>query len=122
MRKCGWETDLQVADLLLGDAFAVGASVVRVDVARLGPFGAQCDVVLVGSVLAVVVSVTHLPAKDAALVVALEPVLTTAFFAAVLRLLVGIVTAVVDSVAPVFQVDAHVIVALETLRRTILSA
>ncbi len=122
MRNCGWETHLQVADLFLGDAFAVGASVVRVDVARLGPFGAQCDVVLVGAVLAVVVSVAHLPAKDAALVVALEPVLTAAFFAAVFRLLVGIVTAVVDSVAPVFQVDAHVIVALETLRRTIFSA
>jgi hypothetical protein len=117
--NCGWETDLQVADLLLGDAFAVGASVVRVDVARLGPFGAQCHIVLV---LAVVVSVVHLPSKDAALVVALEPVLADAFFAAVLWLLVGIVTAVLDAVAPVFQVDAHVIVALETLRWTIFSA
>ncbi len=80
---------LEIAELGLVDALAVGAGELAENVARLGPVGAQRDVVLVGAVLAVVVAVADLPAQDAALVVALEPVLAAALVGAHLGLTAG---------------------------------
>lgn len=92
----------QVADHLAFDAVAVGAGELRVGIAGLGPFGAEGDVVLVGSVFAVVVAVADLPTEDAASVVALEPVASAALVGALFRPLVRVVSAVVLSVATIF--------------------
>ena len=114
---------MQVAEQFFGDALPVGAGELSVGVARFGPFGAEGDVVLVGTVFAVVVTVANLPAEDAAPIVALEPIPTSAFVGALFRFLVGTVkvTAVVDTVETVLHVDADVIVALEPLLRTVFS-
>lgn len=112
---------LQIADQLFRNAVAVGAGKLRVGIARLEPFGAQSHVILVGTVFAIVVPVADLPTEDAASVVALEAISTSALALTLFRFLVRIVTAIVDAVATTLHVDTDVVVALEPFRRAILA-
>lgn len=104
---------LQIADQFFGNAVAIGASELRVGIARFRPFGAERDVILVRTVFAIVVSVAYLPTENATSIVALEPITSSAFILTFFRFLVRIIAAIVDTVATTFRVDADVIVALE---------
>ena len=109
---------MQITEQFFGDALPVGAGELSVGIARFGPFSAESDVVLVRAVFTVVVTVANLPAENAAAVVALEPIPTSAFIGALFGFLVRTVTAIVNTVATVLHIDADVIVALESLLRT----
>ena len=65
-------TYVEIAEEFFGDAVVVGARVLGVGIARSRYFSAECDVVLIGAVLAVVVTVADLPGQDAVSIVALE--------------------------------------------------
>lgn len=74
---------MEIADKFSGDTVVVSTRVFRVRIARSRFLSTKSNIIFIGAVITVVVTVANLPRENAASIVTLETITTDAFIAAV---------------------------------------